>query len=43
VWFDSCLAAPRVAGLFVIPGIPIFHAMLNNPCVNALRAMSLDA
>jgi DNA-binding transcriptional LysR family regulator len=43
VWFDSSLAAPSAAGLFVIPGIPIFHAMMYNPSVNALRAMSLDA
>ena len=34
---------PRVAGWFVILGIPIIHAMLNSPSVNALRAMSLDA
>ena len=43
MWFDSSLASSRVAGWFVIPGIPIIHAMLNSPSVNALRAMSLDA
>ena len=43
MWFDSFLAAPRVAGCFVLPGIPIIHAMLNSSTVNALRAMSLDA
>ena len=43
MWFDSSLVPARVAGWFVIRGIPAIHAMLNSSSSHALRAMSLDA